>query len=152
MRPELPPSLVGGQSRVLRAIGRRRTRAAIRGFAGSLRGENMKHQAHAPVAKPMDFYTVMGMEAPDFGSVEKACRAWFDGAQMMQEEAAEFVNTRAGKDMAALSEWTRCATATDALEVQARYASEALADYVAGSQRMWRLMAAAGQPVGEARK
>ncbi len=52
-----------------------------------------------------------------------------------------------GKDMAALSEWTHCTTPTDALEMQARYASEALADYVAGSQRMWGLMAAAGRPV-----
>jgi hypothetical protein len=107
----------------------------------------MKHQAHAPVAKPMDFYTLMGMESPPFDLVEKAYRAWLDGAQVMQAEATEFVNARAGKDMAALSEWTRCATPTDALEVQARYASEALADYVAGSERMWRLMAAAGQPV-----
>jgi hypothetical protein len=107
----------------------------------------MKHQAHASVAKPMDFYTLMGVESPPFGLVENACRAWLDGAQVMQAEATEFVNARAGKDMAALSEWTRCATPTDALEVQARYANEALADYVAGSQRMWQLMTAAGQPV-----
>ena len=70
----------------------------------------------------------------------------------MQVEAAEFVNTRAGKDMAALTEWTRCKTPADALEMQTRYASEALADYVAGSQRMWKLMAASAQPVTGAEK
>ena len=70
----------------------------------------------------------------------------------MQVEAAEFVNTRAGKDMAALTEWTRCKTPADALEMQTRYASEALADYVAGSQRMWKLLAASAQPVSGAGK
>ena len=107
----------------------------------------MKHEAHAPVAKPMDRLPDDGVQAPTLDSAERAYRAWLDGAQAMQAEATEFVNARAGKDMAALSEWTRCATPTDALEMQARYASEALADYVAGSQRMWQLMAAAGQPV-----
>jgi predicted nucleic acid-binding Zn ribbon protein len=102
----------------------------------------MKHSEHAQVAKPVDYYTLMGMQAPPFDFAEKACRAWLEGAQVMQAEAAEFVNARAGKDMAALTEWTRCKTPTDALEMQARYASEALADYVAGSQRMWKLMAA----------
>ena len=112
----------------------------------------MKHEAHAPGAKPMDLYPWMGVQTPPFVLVERAYRAWFDGAQVMQAEATEFVNARAGKDMAALSEWTRCATPTDVLEAQARYASEALADYVAGSQRMWQLMAAAGQPVTDAGK
>jgi hypothetical protein len=112
----------------------------------------MKHNAHAQAAKPVDFYTMMGMEAPQFDFAEKACRAWLDGAQVMQAEAAEFVNARAGKDMAALTEWTRCKTPTDALEMQTRYASEALADYVAGSQRMWKLMAASAQPVTGAGK
>jgi hypothetical protein len=107
----------------------------------------MKHEAHAPVAKPMDFYTLMGVQPPPFGLVEETYRAWLDGARVMQSEATEFVNARAGKDMAALSEWTRCTTPTDALELQARYASEALADYVAGSQRIWQLFAAAGKPV-----
>ena len=46
--------------------------------------------------------------------------------------------------MAALSEWSQCRTPTDALEMQARYASEAMADYVAEGQRMWTLMTAAG--------
>ena len=106
----------------------------------------MKHHAHAQVAWPVDVYTVMGMQAPPFDFAERACRAWLDGAQGMQAEAVDFVNARAGKDMAALTEWTRCTTPTDALEMQARYASEALADYVAGSQRMWKLMAATAQP------
>jgi len=103
----------------------------------------MKHVAQ--VANPMDFYGMLGMQAPPFDFAEKACRAWVDGAQSMQAEATEFVNARAGKDMAALSEWTRCKTPTDALEMQARYASEAMSDYVAGSQRMFRLLTAAVQ-------
>ena len=112
----------------------------------------MKRNAHTQVEKPVDFYTLMGMQAPPFDFAEKACRAWLDGAQVVQAEAAEFVNARAGKDMAALTEWTRCTTPTDALEMQTRYASEALADYVAGSQRMWKLMAASAEPVTGAGK
>jgi len=112
----------------------------------------MKHDAHARIAEPVDFYTTMGLEVAPFDLAGKACRAWFDGAQVLQAEAAEFVNARAGKDMAAFTEWTRCRTATEALEMQARYASEALADYVAGSQRMWKLMAASAQPVAGADK
>ena len=103
----------------------------------------MKHNAQ--VAYPMDVYGMLGMQAPPFDFAEKACRAWLDGAQSMQAEASEFVSARAGKDMAAMSEWTRCRTPTDALEVQARYASEALSDYVAGSQRMFDLLTGVAQ-------
>ena len=104
----------------------------------------MKHDAQ--VANPMDFYGMLGMQTPPFDFAEKACRAWLDGAQSMQAEASEFVSARAGKDMAALSEWTRCKTPTDALEMQARYASEAMSDYVTGSQRMFKLLTGAVQP------
>jgi hypothetical protein len=103
----------------------------------------MKHDTQ--VANPMDFYGMLGMQAPPFDFAQKACRAWLDGAQSMQAEASEFVSARAGKDMAALSEWTRCQTPTDALEMQARYASEAMSDYVTGSQRMFKLLTGAVQ-------
>ena len=112
----------------------------------------MKHNAHAQAERPVDFYTMVGMQAPPLDLAERACRAWLDEAQVIQAEAVEFVNARAGKDMAALTEWTRCRTPTDALEMQTRYASEALADYVAGSQRMWKLLAASAQPVSGAGK
>ena len=112
----------------------------------------MKHDAHAVVAKPAEFCTMMGLPAPPFEFAARACRAWLNGAQEVQADATEFVNARAGKDMVALTEWTRCKTPTDVLEMQTRYASEALADYVAGSQRMWKLLAASAQPVTGAEK
>ena len=105
----------------------------------------MKHDAHGQVAGPMDVYAMLGMQVPPFEFAEMACRAWVDGAQALQAEATEFVNARATKDMAAVSEWARCKTPTDAFEVQARYASEALSDYVTGSQRMLQLLNSAGQ-------
>lgn len=104
----------------------------------------MKHDTHAEVATPMNVYSMLGMQPPTLDFAERAMRAWFEGAQSLQAEATEFVSARAGKDMAALSEWTHCTTPTDALEMQARYASEALADYVAETQRLWGLMTAAG--------
>jgi hypothetical protein len=104
----------------------------------------MKHETHVEVATPGNVYTMLGMQPPTLDFAERAMRAWFEGAQSLQAEATEFISARAGKDMAALSEWSHCATPTDALEMQARYASEALADYVAETQRMWGLMTAAG--------
>lgn len=112
----------------------------------------MKHVTHAPAAKPIDFYTMLGTDGPPPDFAERAMRAWLDGAQVMQAEATHFVSARAGKDMAALSEWSQCRTPTDALEMQARYAGEALADYLAEGQRMWTLMAAAGQRGAEVAK
>jgi len=112
----------------------------------------MKHDAHQQDAGPFDFRTVMGVEVLPYTFAEDACRAWLDGAQFIQAEVAEFINVRAGKGMAALTEWTRCRTSADALEMQTRYASEALADYVVGGQRMWKLVAAAAQPLTGAGK
>jgi hypothetical protein len=100
----------------------------------------------------MDFYTMLGMRAPPPDFAERAMRAWLDGAQVMQTEATEFVSARAGKDVAALSEWSQCKTPTDALEMQARYAGEALADYLAEGQRMWTLVTTAGQRAAEGAK
>ena len=110
----------------------------------------MKHNAQ--VANPMDVYGMLGVQAPPFDFAEKAFRAWLEGAQSMQAEATEFVSARAGKDMAALSEWTRCTTPTNALEMQARYASEAMSDYVTGSQRMFNLLTGAVERRAEAGK
>jgi Phasin protein len=105
----------------------------------------MKHTVHPHVAVPMDAYGLLGMQPMPFEFAEKAYRAWLDSAQSIQAEAAEFASARAGKDIAVLSEWARCTTPTDALEIQARYTSEAMSDYVAQSQRMVRLLTAAGQ-------
>ena len=112
----------------------------------------MKHVTNAQSANPMDVYGMMGMQPLPFDYAGNAWRAWLDGAQSMQAEATEFVNARAGKDMAALSDLARCTSPTEALEMQARYASEALSDYVAGSQRMFRLLTAAGQGGAEVAK
>jgi len=105
----------------------------------------MKHITHPQATDPMDAFALMGMQAPPFDYAEKACRAWLDGAQSMQAEATNFVSARAGKDMAALSELSRCKTPTEALEMQARYASEGMSDYATGSRRMFELLTAAAQ-------
>jgi hypothetical protein len=105
----------------------------------------MKHVTHQQTANPLDVFGMMGMQVPPFDLAEKTCRAWMAGAQAMQGEASAFLNARAGKDMAAMSEFAQCRTPTEALEMQARYASEAMSDYVAGGQRMFGLLTAAGQ-------
>jgi hypothetical protein len=70
----------------------------------------------------------------------------------MHTEVTEFFNARAGKDMAALSELIHCSTPVEALEMQSRYASEVMSDYVAESQRMIALMSRAAQRGVEAGK
>ncbi len=108
----------------------------------------MKHDAHmkpAKVSKTADIPMVWGVPGPGFEDAEKMYRAWLDGAQRMQGEAVAFFNERVGKDMAMLSDCARCATAAEALEVQARYGSDAIADYVAEGQRMFELMGGAAR-------
>jgi hypothetical protein len=102
----------------------------------------MKHDAQPQPSAAAEVYP-LGVPAVDYAG--RTMRAWLDGAQQLQEEAAEFLRTRAAKDMAVLSEWAQCRTAADALEMQARYANEAWADYVVGTQRLWDAALAAGR-------
>ena len=108
----------------------------------------MKHAAQvkpAKVSRTADIPMMWGMPGPAFADTEKLYRAWLDGAQRIQGEAVAFFNDRVGKDMAMLSDCARCATAAEALEVQARYGTDAFADYVAESQRMFELMGGAAR-------
>jgi hypothetical protein len=97
----------------------------------------MKHATHV---KPVDVYAMWGMPGLAFEDAGEACRAWLDGAQRMQVEAVDFFNDRIGKDMAMLSAWGRCATPTEALDLQARYSSDALTEYLAEGRRMFALL------------
>ena len=99
----------------------------------------MKHDTHAEVPKPFDVYALFGTPGLPFGDAEAAYRAWLDDAKAIQAEATEFFNARVGKDMAAFTDWVQCKSPTEALELQARYATDALSDYVTEGQKMLAL-------------
>jgi len=105
----------------------------------------MNSGTHAQPNNPFDVWRMFGVEGSQFNFAETAFRAWLDGAQRVQAEATEFFNVRSGKDMAALSELIQCKTPAEALEMQARYAGDAMSDLVAQSQRMFALMSANAQ-------
>ena len=112
----------------------------------------MKNGTHAQPTNPFDVYHMFGIESPQFNVTGASIQAWLDGAQKMHAEATEFLNARAGKDMAALSELIHCNTPVEAMEMQSRYASEVMSDYVKQGQRMIALMTGAAQRGAEAGK
>jgi len=102
----------------------------------------MKHDTHARPEKPFapfDVYRMWGMPGP-FEDAGNAYRAWFDGARQMQSEAVDFFKDRVGKDLEMLAEWGHCATPVEAIELQARYGRDAVADYLAEGRRMFALL------------
>jgi hypothetical protein len=67
---------------------------------------------------------------------EKSYRAWLRGAERVRSEALDLFNARIDKGIAAATDLARCATPVDALQVQARYASDAFNDYVVSGKRI----------------
>lgn len=100
----------------------------------------MKHNTNAHPVESQDVFKTWGMPGSPFQDVGDAYRAWFEGAQQVQAEAVEFMNERVGKDMAMLSDCARCTTVAEALEVQARYGSDAVNDYLAEGRRLFELL------------
>ena len=112
----------------------------------------MKHGTHTEVPKPFDVTMLFGMPGQPFGDAETTYRAWLDGVKAMQAEAANFLNARAGKDMAALSDLARCASPVEALELQTRYATDALSDFVAEGQKMFGMASGIAYPGAQSGK
>lgn len=100
----------------------------------------MKHATAGAAPNPFDVRAMWDVNNGMLGSGDKAYRAWLAGATRMQSEASAFWNGRLGKDVEALSALGRCANPGEALEVQMKYARDAMADYYEEGQRMMRLM------------
>ena len=100
----------------------------------------MKHAAAGAAPNPFDVRAMWDVNSGMLGSGDKAYRAWLDGASRMQSEATAFWNGRLGKDVEVLSALGQCANPGEALEVQMKYARDAMADYYEEGQRMMRLM------------
>ncbi|HET9045660.1 MAG TPA: phasin family protein, partial [Casimicrobiaceae bacterium] len=73
------------------------------------------------------------LSAEDF---TKACAAWFDQANRLQEETLRFAQERLTKELETAGRLARCTNPTDAFNLQIDFAATAAADYLAEGQKM----------------
>jgi hypothetical protein len=71
---------------------------------------------------------------------ERTWRTWLRGADRVRAEAADMLNDGWGKGAAAMADIAHCTSVAEALDVQTRYASTAIADWLSGSRRLTELM------------
>src|SRR6266498_3763690 len=88
---------------------------------------------------PTDSRVLWDINGMSFELAEKAYRAWLASAGRIQNEALGFLNGRFEKGLAVARELTNCKTATDYLEVQAKYADSEMADWLTEGQKMAQL-------------
>lgn len=67
---------------------------------------------------------------------ERAYRSWLQGAETFQTQALDFWNTELQKGIDAMNEMAKCQTAVEAIEVQTRYATEAMQGFIAEGQKV----------------
>jgi hypothetical protein len=106
----------------------------------------MKHAAEAKAVNPFDVRALWGMDEAVGAYGGDAYKVWFDGMTRMQAEAGAFWTQRLQKDVAALTMLGQCRDPAQAMDAQMRFAREAMADYVAGGERMMLLFRAAATP------
>jgi hypothetical protein len=98
----------------------------------------MKHAAEAATPNPFDVRALFDMNKGMAAFGGDAMRTWLDGAAKMQAETTAFWTARVGKDVAAMTAFARCTTPAEAMELQTKYARDAMADYYAEGQRLMR--------------
>ncbi len=74
-----------------------------------------------------------GMEPPSIDAVSKTYTTWFN-------EAWRFAQDRFTKDLQAATQLARCTNPTEALAVEAEFASKMAADYLAEGQKIVELI------------
>jgi hypothetical protein len=80
------------------------------------------------------------MDPLSLEAVTRSYQAWFSQANRMRDEAVRFTQDRFTKELEAAVQLVRCTNPTDALTVQAEFASTMAADYLAEGQKMVELM------------
>lgn len=99
----------------------------------------MRNATQAPAANPFDVRALWNTKGGVLGYGQDAVETWMTGATRMHTEAMAFWTGRLGKDVAAVTALAQCTNPGDAVEMQARYAREAMADYYAEGQRLMQL-------------
>jgi hypothetical protein len=67
---------------------------------------------------------------------ELAYRNWLRGAETVQSQALEFWNAEMQKGIEAMNLMAQCTTAAEAFGVQTRFATQAVQDFINGSQKV----------------
>ncbi len=88
----------------------------------------------------MDMRVLWDTSGTSFELAEKAYRAWLTGAGRIQNETLGFLNGRFEKGLEIARELSNCKTATEYLEVQAKYADSAMSDWLEEGQKMVQLL------------
>lgn len=99
----------------------------------------MRNTTQAPAANPFDVRSLFDLKGGALGYGQDAVETWMTGATRMQTEATAFWTGRLGKDVAAVTALAQCTNPGDAVEMQVRYAREAMADYYAEGRRLMQL-------------
>jgi hypothetical protein len=93
-------------------------------------------QRERTVEPASDLGTPWALADTSFEFAERAYLAWFSSTERIQTEALGFLSGRLEKAVATARELGNCKNPADYFVVQAKYAEEAVADYLAESQKM----------------
>lgn len=108
----------------------------------------MRHAAEAADANPFDVRAMWNVNSGVMDACGRANRAWLDGVARAGAQTAAFWTGQVEKGVSALAEMGRCKDPGEVLAIEARYASDAMAECVAEGQRLMQLMAEIAQQNG----
>jgi hypothetical protein len=83
---------------------------------------------------------IWGTNPPSMDVMTKACIAWLDQANKVNNETFRFVHDRLTKDLEAAAHLARCSEPNEAFTLQMEFASKMAADYLAEGQKMLELV------------
>lgn len=85
---------------------------------------------------PVDVRALWGLNGETLDYAERAYRSWLQGAESVQAKAMSYWSAELQKGIDAMNEIAKCQTAAEAFGVQTRYATEAMQDLFAESQKV----------------
>ena len=96
-------------------------------------------QRHSRTVEPAHSHaeTLWGMDPLSIEAVTRSYQAWFSQANRMRDEAVRFTQDRFTKELEAAVQLVRCTNPTDALTVQAEFASTMAAGTTSPRARRW---------------
>jgi hypothetical protein len=85
---------------------------------------------------PADVRALWGLNGESLEYAERAYRSWLQGAESVQAKAMSYWSAELQKGIDAMNEIAKCQTAAEAFGIQTRYATEAMQDFIAESQKV----------------
>jgi hypothetical protein len=83
-----------------------------------------------------DVRPLWGFNGETLDYAERAYRSWLQGAESVQANAMSYWSTEMQKGIEAMNEIAKCQSAAEAFGIQTRYATEAMQDFFAESQKV----------------